>query len=217
MTERRIDVTAIHTLDDLVAHTEAFAATRPQDAHELRLRKPGCSEEDLERLRERLPGIPESYLRVAAEVTLSFVSIRGLVVVAPPRRGADDLLKRLTEVNSSASPQWEFVNAHGLYEVAYYPGSLVCVAREGTPRAGEVMRVDYAWSGTDNLPLVRTAWSFEQLLLGFGRISERFLARQFGPGVVADVLHALRSDFAFDEEQMNDWAWFVDVALGRER
>jgi hypothetical protein len=79
------------------------------------------------------------------------------------------------------------------------------------------MRVDYEWGGVGNLQLCRTAWSFEQLLLGFGRIKEQFIARRFGPPVVEDVLTSLRSDYDFDEEQMSDWTWFVDIELGRER
>jgi hypothetical protein len=205
----------IETIDDLVALTEAHAAMRPLNANEIRLRTPGCTENEIARLQKALPGLPESYLNVAKRVTLSFVSISGLVV-SPGKRGGEDLFTRLTRANSPSSPQWGFVDAHGLYEVAQYPGSLVCVARLGTARAGEVLRIDYGWDGVDNLQLLRNAWSFDQLLLGFGRIREQLLAKRFGPDVVVEVLTSLKSDFAFDEEQMKDWLGLVGEAIGEE-
>lgn len=202
----------IQTLDELVALTEAVAATEPLIADDLRLRSPGCTPEEIDQLRSALPDLPESYLSVAARIALSYVSMNGLVV-APGRSNADDLLTRLTEANSPASPQWDYVEDYGLYEVAQYDGSLICVAREGTASAGEVVRVDYSWGGIDNLVLHRTAWTFEQLLLGFGRIKEQFFAKRRGSEVIDEVLSSLRTDFCFDEEQMEDWTWFTGDAL----
>jgi hypothetical protein len=205
----------IQTIEELVALTDADAATEtlPLIADELRLRVPGSSLDMLERIRAALPGMPVSYLEVAAKIDLSFVSINGLVV-APGKRNEDNLLTRLTNANSPASPQWDYVEDHCLYEVAHYPGSLVCVRRENTERPGEVVRVDYEWGGVDNLVLRRTSWSFEQMLLGFGRIKEQFFAERRGPEVIDEVLGSLRTDFGFDEEQMEDWARFASEALG---
>jgi len=210
----------IQTIEDLIALSEKQAEEwnrrgYPDLADEARLRAPGCTEDEIRTLRHRFPGLPESYLHVATQLTLSATPL-GYLVIVPGAFNDDDLLTRLIEANSLASPQWDFVDAHKLYEVAQYPGSLVCVAREGAVHPGEVVRVDYEWGGLDNLQVHRTAWSFEQLLIGFGRIREQFLAKNFGPEIVNDVLTSLRTDFAFDEEQMEDWTRFVNEALGRE-
>jgi hypothetical protein len=208
----------IQTIADLIEMTEREADSTekqgfPTIAEQTRLRSPGCSIEEIARLREALPGLTESYLNVAAQVYLPNVSI-GYLSLAPGGLRDGNLFNRLTKFNSPASPQWDYVDDHNLYEVAHYPGSLVCVAREGTVRPGEVVRVDYEWGGVDDLVLHRTTWSFEQLLLGFGRIREQRLAKRRGPEVIDEVLRSLRKDFGFDDEQMEDWTWFASEALG---
>jgi hypothetical protein len=203
------DLMAMSEIDAVAAEKRGF----PGIAEQTRLRSPGCSAEEIARLRGVYPMLPEQYLSVAAQVYLPNVSI-GYLSLAPGGLRDGNLFNRLTKFNSPASPQWDYVDDHNLYEVAHYPGSLVCVAREGTVRPGEVVRVDYEWGGVDDLVLHRTTWSFEQLLLGFGRIREQRLAKRRGLEVIDEVLTSLRTDFDFDDEQMEDWTWFASEALG---
>lgn len=208
----------IQTLNDLIALAvmEATAAEQrgfPGIAARTRLEIPGSSEEEINMLRQRLQGIPESYLDVAKQITLAARSI-GYLDLSPGPFNEDDLLARLVDANSDEWILWELVDQHRLYHVAGYPGCIVCVARQETPVPGEVVFVDYDWG--DEPMLRRTAWSFEQLLLGFGRIREQRLAQRKGQESIDEVLSSLRTDFGFDDEQMEDWAWFVGVALGQE-
>jgi len=210
----------IQTLEELIAQSEREAARFeaegfPTIANETRIRTPGCSPEEIARIRETLPGMPGSYLGIAAKVSLPNISI-GDFGFAPGGLYDGDLFNRLTDENSDASPQWDFVNKHGLYHVADYPGSLICVSREGTAHPGEVVQVDYEWGGVDDLQLRRVAWSFEQMMLGFGRIHEQCLAEREGPEVVEEVLSSLQANFDLDEEQMQVWTWFVEEKLGGE-
>jgi hypothetical protein len=207
----------IHTIDELVVLTQRQADVTeaegyPEVANEIRLRTPGCSDEEIARLRAALPGLSESYLAIAARVALPIVAI-GFLQLAPGGLHDGSLFDRLTDVNSTAWPLWAFVDEHNLYHVADTDGSLFCVVREDAKHPGEVYRVDYEWGGIDNPQLHRVAWSFEQLLLGFGRISEQAQAGRFGPHAVTEVLDSMREDFGLDEEQLQDWSWTVEEAL----
>jgi hypothetical protein len=155
----------IRTIDELIALTEREAASTeergfPENAEQTRLRVPGCTPYELASIRAALPGLPESYLAVTARVSLPNISI-GDFGLAPGGLYDGDLADRLLEENGPNSPQWDFVNHHALYHVAYYPGSLICVSRDGTEHPGEVFEVDYGWGGIDDLQLRRVAWSFE--------------------------------------------------------
>jgi hypothetical protein len=203
----------IRTIQDLVALTEREVAMDPVLADEILLRSPGCSPTEITELRAALPGLPESYLSVAERVSLPNVSI-GYLNLAPGRRQDGSLLKRLTHANSSAWPLWGFVAKNGLYHVADYEGDMICVVREGRPNAGEVLRMDLSCPPTPELH--RTAQSFEQLLLGFGSLREQHVEERFGPEAIDEVLTSLQEEFGLDEEQLEDWTWFAEVALGED-
>jgi hypothetical protein len=203
----------IWTIEQLIALTEREVALDPSFGDEILLRTPGCTPDELDKLGEALPGLPESYLSVAARVALPNVSI-GYLNLAPGRRQDGSLLKRLTHANSSAWPLWEFVDQQNLYHVADYEGDMICVVREGSPNVGEVLRVDLSCPPTPNLH--RTAQSFEQLLLGFGNLHEQHIAERFGPEVIDEVLTSMQAELGLDEEQMEDWTWVAEVALGED-
>jgi hypothetical protein len=205
----------IRALDDLIALSNLEADKTASEgfvniAEEVRLRKPGCTPDEMNRIRTALLGIPESYLSVAAYVALPKVSI-GNLTLAPGRPQDESLFDRLTHANSPAWPLWDFVNHHCLYHVADYEGDMICVVRDGKLNAGEILRIDLSCPPTPELH--RTAWSFEQLMLGFGRLREQFLEERFGPDAIDEVLASLVSDFELDAEQTEDWAWFAEVAL----
>lgn len=201
----------IQTLEELIALTEAGALASNYIADEILLRTPGCSELEIAQLREALPGLPASYWDVAAKVALPIVSI-GYLQLAPGGLFGGTLFDRLTDANSATWPLWEFVDQHDLYHVADRDSSLYCVAREGAAHPGEVVRIDYEWGGVNPQPH-RVAWSFEQLMLGYGRISEQAQAGRFGPDAVEAVLHSMREDFGLDDEQIEDWWLTADEVL----
>jgi hypothetical protein len=208
----------IRTIDELIALTEREAASLDAEgfssiAQETRLRTPGCTPDELARIRVALPGLPESYLAITARVSLPNITL-GDLQLAPGPFNEMSLFDRLTEENGPNSPQWGFVNHHGLYHVASYPGSLVCVNRDGTEHPGEVFEVDYGWGGINDLQLRRVAWSFEQMMIGFGRIREQRLAEREGSEVVEAVLSSLQADFGLDDEQMEVWYGWVEEVLG---
>jgi hypothetical protein len=208
----------IQTLDELVflSNIEANSAAAegfPENANEIRLLKPGCTTNEIVRIREELPGIPESYLSVAAQVALPNVSI-GFLNLAPGWPQDGSLPDRLVDANNPRWPLWEFVDYHDLYHVAEYEGDMICVVRDNQSRAGEVIRMDLSCPPTPELS--RVAWSFEQLLLGFGRLREQFLQERLGSEVINEVLASLSDDYHLDDEQLADWTWFAEVALGED-
>jgi hypothetical protein len=203
----------IQTLADLIALTEAEALTSSFNADEILLRTPGCSELEMAQLREALPGLPESYIAVATQVALPNISI-GYLRLVPGGLYAGSLFDRLIDANSGAWPLWEFVYQHDLYHVADTDGSLYCVARESSPHPGEVVRIDYEWGGVDEPQLHRVSWSFEQLMLGYGRIGEQAQAGRRGPLAVDVVLDSMRADYGLDEEQIEDWWLTAEEYLG---
>jgi hypothetical protein len=109
---------------------------------------------------------------------------------------------------------WDFIDQHRLYHVADYEGDIICVIREGRANAGQVIRIDMSCPPTPEPH--RVARSFEQLVIGFGRLREQFLDGCLGPAAIARVLIALQRDFELDEEQMEEWTWFAEVALGED-
>jgi hypothetical protein len=203
----------IRTIEEVVALSAREAEAEPLLAEEMLLRTPGTSNAELAQIRTALPGLPESYLTVAAQVLLPNAAI-GYVQLAPGEPDGGGLVERLVHANSPASPLWAFLDQRQLYHIADYEGDMICVVRDGQPKAGEIARIDLSCPPTPELH--RTAWTFEQFLIGFGRLREQFVEERFGPDAIDAVLASLVDDFHFDEEQFEDWTWFAEVALGED-
>jgi hypothetical protein len=203
----------IRTLRDLAALTERDASRIPLLADGTLLRSPGLTGQDSERLRAALPGLPEDYLAIAARFDLAPVAIAYFNLAPGAQGGLTDLVTRLVLANDPTRNRYcELMRPARSLEVAGYGGDPLCMAAVDAPRPGEVVRVD-----TFDLrapTLHRTANSFEQLMVGAGRIRERWIEGERGPAAVEAVVGSLASDYGLDEEQLEDWRWFAEVALG---
>jgi hypothetical protein len=222
----------IRTLDELVSFTERyFKASYEEDFPELAeqfvLRTSGCSDSEIQMLREEFPGIPTSYLEIAALVSLPKIQL-GYFRPAPGGVYERSLYDRLSEINSPDHHFSQQLHEQHLYCVAGYSGDLICVRRElgefrglksdrssdETLQPGEVVRILIE----PGAPLVvwRVAWTFEQTLVGFGRLKELSLDQQFGRDVVAAFLRAMRADFHLDDEQLSQWDVFAREQIGED-
>ena len=199
----------IETLEDLVAHLERVAEAEPALADELVLRSPGCSDEEVTRLVALLPGLPESYLSNLRRFALAGVTI-GYFVLSPPMSGVGSIVDALSLANGERNAFAEATAERRLFIVAANESDWLCVAGEEAQRPGEVWRIDL---GDGPEPLFsRVASSFEQLLVGAGRIDEMAVGGAEGWLPVEDFLDSMRP-LGLDDEQLSNWRFFAEATF----
>lgn len=199
----------IETLEDLVAHLERAAEAEPDLAEELVLRSPGCSEDEIARVTALLPGLPKSYLSILRRFALSGVTI-GYFVLSPPMSGVDSIVDAVVLANGERNAFSEETAQRRLFIVAANEGDWLCVADEDAPRPGEVWRIDLGYGPK---PLFsRVADSFEQLLIGAGRLDEMALGGAEGWLPVDDFVEAMQS-LGLNDEQLGNWRFFAQAAF----
>jgi hypothetical protein len=148
--------------------------------------------------------MPESYLKVAATIALPRKSIGHLELATGGRREGS-LLDFLSKANGPAFPLWPLVALGRFYFVAAYQRHLVCVRQDGAERAGEVFMI--MLSKPPSLSIMPVAFSFEQLLIGFGRIREKWRTNQLGEAAIEAFLNSLSRDLGFQSDQMQTWSF----------
>lgn len=215
----------INTLSDLIAMTHREAAENengefPSLAEELRLITPGCTAEEIANLRKAFPGLPESYLEVAAAISLPRKSIGHFELATGGRREGSlgDFLKR---ANSPEFPLWPIVAKVHFYFIAGFFRHLICVRRKGLDGAGEVFMI--VLSQPPSFRVVPFADSFEQVLIGFGRVRELWRADRVGNEGVAAFVDSMQRDFRLSDVQSQLWRiiasyelWSPDAVYGQE-
>ncbi len=199
----------IETLEDLVVHLERVVEAEPDLAEEIVLRSPGCTEDEIARLREVLPGLPESYLSILRRFILGGVTI-GYFVLSPPMSGSVSIVDALVLANGERNAFSTETAQRQLFIVAANESDWLCVAGESAQRPGEVWRIDLG-SGSEPL-LSRVADSFGQLLIGAGRLDEMAAAGAEGWLPVEDFVDAMRL-LDLDEEQLLNWRFFAQGAF----
>ncbi len=201
----------IETLEDLVVHLERVAEAEPEPAlaEELVLRPPGCSEGDVARLMALLPGLPESYLSVLRRFALGGVTI-GYFVLSPPMGGNDSIVDALVLANGERNAFSEETAERRLFIVAANESDWLCVAGEDAQHPGEVWRIDLGY-GPEPL-FSRVADSFEQLLIGAGRLDEMAGGGAEGWLPVEDFVETMQS-LRLDDEQLGNWRFFAEAAF----
>ncbi len=199
----------IETLEDLVAHLEQAAEAEPDLAGELVLRPPGCSEEEVASVTALLPGLPEGYLSLLRRFALGGVTI-GYFVLSPPMSGSDSIVDALVLANGERNAFSEETARRRLFIVAANQSDWLCVAGEDAQRPGEVWRIDLGY-GPEPL-FSRVADSFEQLLIGAGRLDEMALGGAEGWLPVDDFVEDMQS-LGLDDEQLGNWRLFAQAAF----
>jgi hypothetical protein len=160
----------LKTLEDLIQHSARMADRLPAIESEVRLSVPGVSASEAARILSALPGLPDSYMRVAESITLCGKSI-GCFQLAPCSHPGNSLFHVLRGANSSASnPHAERFRGHGVYQVASWeadPIAVVCSA--GKANRGHIVLYDHEEM---KRPARLLAEDFQQFLLLAGNLDD---------------------------------------------
>lgn len=167
----------IFTLNDLIAYTHTQASVAPATvADELRITRPGCTENELRCLSKALPGIPESYLSVIGSMNINGVVI-GYFELTPGRGVTINIVEKLSRFNDMS---------HGLPNISTHRDGAYLIAKLEADPIGIIYRANrfevgqvvlYEHDRPEALPGV-LADSFEQFLLIAGNLDEILGSRE---------------------------------------
>jgi hypothetical protein len=199
----------IKTLEDVRIYSEDRSARSPLIADEIRIPSPGLSSDELARVREALPGLPNSFLEVVAQLDLEAAQIEFFLSPCSYGKRRGEMVRCLLERNSDENYFFDLLTDNQLYEVGSWEGDPICVATRNATRPGEVTRIDH-----ETQTMNRIANDFEQLVIGLGRLNEQ--DRESGPRGQVGVelfLMSVSEDFGLDDEQMQEWTWLAEMSL----
>lgn len=135
---------------------------------------PGCSPEELEKLKEALPGIPESYIKAVKAYNFNGIAI-GYFEVSPWSFKPEGMVANLIE-GYKADDHKEYAKKYNLYLIATRPDYGIYVATAESPfQEGEIILMDLEIFGEqDNLErwIFRLAKDFEQFLIVAGNLNQ---------------------------------------------
>lgn len=153
----------IKNVDDLKIFSEQVAQRFPIIANEIRIFSPGCSGDEVDRLKNELPNIPDSYLGVAKDIHLAGVSIGPLALW--PRMFGVYLVDALIAANRDISnPHLNVYRSNRLIEVARWEANPVCLADVSHgEQVGRVYLINVASGITPSV--ISVANNFSDLLL----------------------------------------------------
>lgn len=156
----------IGNLDELVAYTQSLSSEIPELSESILIKRPGCSKELIETLRNELPGIPQSYLGVVSKLDIDGIAI-GYFRLSP---GTDsDLVGKIINCNREAvTPMARRFRDDGIYQVAALEADPIGVAfRPGDFAVGQVVKYNI---GDPQKSATVLAEDFEQFLILAGNL-----------------------------------------------
>ena len=196
----------IDSLNELAEHTRQVAERFPRLAKRVVLRPSSVTPEELTRLRTSWGGLPESYCRCLQTLDLTGIAV-GFFEVSPMIQSGETIVDALVRVKEESPSE----NAlQGLVVVGAYEGDPLLLAVQDGEHAGEVLRQDLGSAARPRL--TRVANTFEQLLIGAGRLDQMVNDGVEGWLPVEDFLEAL-APFQLDDEQLENWRFFAETAL----
>jgi hypothetical protein len=202
----------IKTLQDLHLYSRAQSADEPLIGDEILIPSPGLSADELTRVRAALPNLPEDYLHVITELDLESAQIDFSLSPCSHGKRRGEMVRCLLERNSEENYFFPLLTENKLYEVGDYEGDPLCVSGRDATNPGEVVRLDH-----EVQTLHRVANSFEQFVLGLGRLWEQCIeTSRRGEEVVNSFLTSIKQDFGLDDEQIEEWTWIVEMSLLEE-
>ena len=129
----------IANIDEVVALGARLAATISES---LRIRTPGCSETELNRIRQLFPEMPGAYLDLAGKIDLRDVELGGFSL-APRCVPGDGLCRRLMMANGADAGMTPWLKKQMSYEVAVMEVcSVAIVHSKGDFEPGSVIIFD---------------------------------------------------------------------------
>ena len=137
---------------------------------------PGCSDEDISELTEKLPGIPNSYTSIIQKYNFNGIDI-GYFGICPSSFNEDGMIANLLEGNEEGVLFIEYAKPFHLYSIATFPDFGIFVATAKSPyQEGEIIAIDeniYAEEKENQKKwFFRIAKDFEQFLLIAGNVNQ---------------------------------------------
>lgn len=136
---------------------------------------PGCSKEEIENLKRKLPGIPDSYTKWVETVNLNGISV-GYFELSPASFNPGGMIANLIDGNEDGILFWEHMRDFHFYSVATIDGIGVFVATSSSPyNEGEIVTIDesiYADKNNADRWIRRLAKDFEQFLIIAGNLNQ---------------------------------------------
>jgi hypothetical protein len=139
------------------------------------LTSPGCSKEEIENLKRKLPGIPDSYTKWIETFNLNGISV-GYFEVCPTSFNPEGMITNLIDGNEDGVLFSEIMRDQHLYSIATIDGLGVFVATLSSPyKEGEIVAIDESIYTDGNNPgrwVNRLAKDFEQFLIVAGNLNQ---------------------------------------------
>lgn len=136
---------------------------------------PGCSKEEIEKLKKELPDIPDSYTIWVEKVNLNGIDV-GYFGVSPFSFNPEGMVANLIEGNKEGVLFWEQAREYHLYSIATLDGIGVFVATASSPyKEGEIIIIDESIYADKNNPerwIEKLAKDFEQFLIVAGNLNQ---------------------------------------------
>ncbi len=148
----------------------------PLFKRDLMMTSPGCSKKEIEKLKEVLPGIPESYTKWVEAVNLNGISI-GYFGVSPFSFNLGGMVANLIEGNEEGVMFWKQAQKYHLYSIANDSSDTgIFVATASSPyKEGEIISIDasiYVEKDNPEKWIDRLAKDFEQFLIIAGNLNQ---------------------------------------------
>lgn len=123
-----------------VKELQVYLLKEADGFQELMMTSPGCSEADIEKLKEAFPGISESYTQWVKAVNLNGISV-GYFEVSPGSCNSKGMVANLIEYNNEQTRE-EYAKVRDVYFVATRDGFEVYVSARGGPfQEGEIILI----------------------------------------------------------------------------
>lgn len=136
---------------------------------------PGCSKEEIEKLKKALPGIPESYTKLLETFNLNGIDV-GYFGASPFSFNPEGMVANLIEGNEEGVMFGDYAQQYHLYSIASYSDIGVFVATASSPyKEGEIIAIDgsiYADKDNPEQWIEGLAKDFEQFLLVAGNLNQ---------------------------------------------
>lgn len=135
---------------------------------------PGCSINRISLLKDKLPGIPKSYIKIITDYYINGIEVHGFDI-SPYFNNTPDIVADLLEAYEDPFFPKEFMQKHKMYQIGSYNTDILCVT-EGTDQfsEGEILYIDEGYDiyNPEDSQIRPIAKDFEQFLIVAGNLDE---------------------------------------------
>lgn len=156
----------ISNLDDLIAFTNQLGQELPALRDSIVIEQPGCTQDEIDKVAESLPGIPESYLAIAKQVRLLGIAI-GYFQLTPNSYQGLSLCEKLLDCNLNSGMRNRF-ERDCVYQIGSWEADPIAIAyQSGQYERGQVLKYN---AGNPEEDATVLADSYDHFLLLAGNL-----------------------------------------------